>query len=603
MAINLAEAFSKKVAEAFKQDSLTDSATGHDYSFSGTRTVRVWSVDTVPLVDYQRTGSNRYGTPVELGDTVQEMTMRDEKSWTFTIDKGNQSDQYNIKGATRAAKRQIEQQVIPYVDKYRFREWCTNAGIIEGLSAAPTKGDIVDAIFDAGAAMSDRLVPWSNRTLYIPNEYFKLLALSDQFISIEALGKKSVSKGEVGEIDNMVVKRVPASYLPAGVYFLVKYKGSTVDPVKLNDMKIHQDPPGIGGNLLEGRIYHDSFVLGTKANGLYVAGASGSVTAAPTIKDTTGTVTITKKGTCKYTVDGTDPRYSATAQVYDRLLIFKTDSAYSCSYSTLTLGDGSVSAAFYTSSLNRSIGNAAPGQAKLVDNNARTVYGRSVYEWSLAANSVRDERNAKRVSDKVAATLGAFDLTQAICFDDEWNQEYYIFYGGQAIVNNYQNNSWYFYDNLPVNAVVAVEGTLYFGTLDGRIMEFSREYRNDNLEDINAYWESGSMDFDLDWRRKYSSTVWTAMKPESQAIVTLTAESNVKSEYPDKIVSAGLATFLNMSFEHWSFGTNRKPQLIRSKLKVKKVTYYKLIIRSKSASATATVLSVDLQVRYTGNVK
>ena len=167
MAINLAEAFSKKVAEAFKQDSLTDSATGHDYSFSGTRTVRVWSVDTVPLVDYQRTGSNRYGTPVELGDTVQEMTMRDEKSWTFTIDKGNQSDQYNIKGATRAAKRQIEQQVIPYVDKYRFREWCTNAGIIEGLSAAPTKGDIVDAIFDAGAAMSDRLVPWSNRTLYI----------------------------------------------------------------------------------------------------------------------------------------------------------------------------------------------------------------------------------------------------------------------------------------------------------------------------------------------------------------------------------------------------------------------------------------------------
>lgn len=111
------------------------------------------------------------------------------------------------------------------------------------------------------------------------------------------------------------------------------------------------------------------------------------------------------------------------------------------------------------------------------------------------------------------------------------------------------------------------------------------------------------MDFDLDWRRKYSSTVWTAMKPESQAIVTLTAESNVKSEYPDKIVSAGLATFLNMSFEHWSFGTNRKPQLIRSKLKVKKVTYYKLIIRSKSASATATVLSVDLQVRHTGNVK
>lgn len=316
MAINLAEAFSKKVAEAFKQESLTDSATGKDYSFAGTRTVRVWSVDTVPLVDYTRNGANRYGTPVELGDTVQEMTMRDEKAWTFTIDKGNQSDQYNIKGATRAAKRETEQVVIPYVDKYRFREWANNAGIIQGLSAAPTKSTIVNAVFDAGAAMSDLLVPWSNRTLFISNEYYKLLALSDQFISIDALGKKSVSKGEVGEIDNMVVKRVPSSYLPAGVYFMVKYKGSTVDPVKIQDVKIHQDPPGIGGNLLEGRIYHDAFVLGTKANGLYVAAASANVTAAPTIKDTTGTVTITKTGTCKYTTDGTDPRYSATAQVY-----------------------------------------------------------------------------------------------------------------------------------------------------------------------------------------------------------------------------------------------------------------------------------------------
>ena len=80
-------------------------------------------------------------------------------------------------------------------------------------------------------------------------------------------------------------------------------------------------------------------------------------------------------------VDSANTPITAMIRHYDRLLIFKTDSAYSCSYSTLTLGDGSVSAAFYTSSLNRSIGNAAPGQAKLVDNNARTVYGRSVYEW------------------------------------------------------------------------------------------------------------------------------------------------------------------------------------------------------------------------------
>ena len=86
-------------------------------------------------------------------------------------------------------------------------------------------------------------------------------------------------------------------------------------------------------------------------------------------------------------------------------------------------------------------------------------------------------------------------------------------------------------------------------------------------------------------------------------MVYATAESNIKSDYPDKLITAGLATFLNMDFNHWSFGTNRKPQLIRAKLKVKKATYYKLIFYSVSASATATILSADIQVRYTGNVK
>ncbi len=316
MAINYASAFSAKVQEAFKKESITDSATGKEYSFAGNRTIYAYSVDTAPLNDYKRSGTNRYGDPHELGDTVQEMTMRDDKSFTMTIDKGNQSDQMNIKGATRAIKRETEQVVIPYIDKYRMKEWAHNAGIIEPLATAPAKNTIVEMIFDADEKMSDLLVPAKNRTLFLPNKYFKLLALSDEFIGIEALGKKSVSRGEVGEVAGMTVKRIPSSYMPEGAYFMVKYKGSTVDPVKLNETHIHQDPPGISGNLLEGRFYHDAFVLSNKANGIYVAAETAKVTAAPTIKDSTNTVTITKKGVCKYTVDGSDPRYSASAKVY-----------------------------------------------------------------------------------------------------------------------------------------------------------------------------------------------------------------------------------------------------------------------------------------------
>lgn len=314
--INLASAFSNKVQEAFKLNSITDSATGKDYSFSGLRSIKIWSVDTVPLTDYKRSGMSRYGDPTELGDTVQEMTMRADKAFSMTIDKGNQSDQMNIKGASRAAKRETEQVIIPYLDKYRMNEWCTNAGLINSLSAAPTKSTIVDAIFDADEKMSDALVPAADRTLFVTNAMYKLLCLSDQFVGLNDLGKVSVAKGDVGEICGMRVKRVPGSYMPDGVYFFVKYKGSTVDPMKLNELNIHDNPPGISGNLVEGRVYHDSFVLEKKASGIYVAAASAKVSAAPTVSDSSGTVTISGTGVVKYTVDGSDPRYSASAQVY-----------------------------------------------------------------------------------------------------------------------------------------------------------------------------------------------------------------------------------------------------------------------------------------------
>lgn len=294
---------------------------------------------------------------------------------------------------------------------------------------------------------------------------------------------------------------------------------------------------------------------------------------------------------------------TALIRHYDRLLCFKADGAYSMEYTSLTLADGLVAAAFRISSVNREIGCAALGQAQLVDNDPRTVFGSAVYRWPLSNAAIRDERNAKRISDGVTATLAQFDLSGAVTFDDNEEQEYYIVCGDEALVHNYGCDAWYYYTDVPMRCMVKLGGTLYFGTPDGRIMEFSRRWRNDDKRDIDAYWESGSMAFDREWMRKYSSLVWVGIKPETQAVLTMTAQSNRKSDYPEKIIASGLANFTHASFAHWSFGTNRKPQVIRSKLKVKKATFYKLILYSKSASATATIVSVDIQVRYTGNVK
>lgn len=289
---------------------------------------------------------------------------------------------------------------------------------------------------------------------------------------------------------------------------------------------------------------------------------------------------------------------------FTMLLIFKSESAYIASYSTMTLEDGTVTAAFYVKPINRDIGNSAMGQVRLITNSPFTLHGSSVYEWrSGGAQFSMDERNAERISGRVGRSLSAFDLSRCITFDDEENREYYICCGDTALILNYDEDAWYIYTSFPARCFASIGGKLYIGTDSGQIRHVSRMYRNDDLQAIDAFWRSGSIAFERDWQRKYSPVLYLSVKPESGARVSVTARSNRRSDYPEFIVSSSLAAMTHADFSRWSFSTNRQPQVRRLKLKVKKAAYYQLIFQSCSASATATILTCDLAVRYTGNAK
>lgn len=111
------------------------------------------------------------------------------------------------------------------------------------------------------------------------------------------------------------------------------------------------------------------------------------------------------------------------------------------------------------------------------------------------------------------------------------------------------------------------------------------------------------MDFGADYLRKHSSLIWVSLKPDSNARITVTATTDKRSSYTVKRAASNLATFLGADFRHWSFITNRNPQIERVKLKVKKFAFYRLIIECSEDSATTAVLGVDLRIRYTGYVK
>lgn len=305
-------------------------------------------------------------------------------------------------------------------------------------------------------------------------------------------------------------------------------------------------------------------------------------------------------------VGETNTQITGMVRHYARLIVFKQDSTWSVSYSTLTTASNATTAAFYVIPVNRQFGNKAPGQVDILENNPLTLDDHAVYRWrsaSTSGNITADERNAERISDRVQVTLQGFDMAETRVFNRKNSQEFWWLYGDKALILNYGADAWYLYDGIGFEAMQEVGLETYGFRADGSVVHLSREYRNDDGTKIDAYAETGSMDFDRDWVLKYSPVIFVAIQPESNARVNVTVETNRRSDYPEKMVSSGLVTFCHADFAHWSFGTNRKPQVRRVKMKVKKATFYKLIFKSNSASSTATVLETDVQLRYTGNVK
>ncbi|MDR0861989.1 MAG: hypothetical protein LBN30_04345 [Oscillospiraceae bacterium] len=288
-----------------------------------------------------------------------------------------------------------------------------------------------------------------------------------------------------------------------------------------------------------------------------------------------------------------------------RLDVFKTDSCYTVRYGTITLESGAVTAAFYLAPASRAIGNDALGQTRIVNNCPRTLWGGAVYEWRSFANYADDvdESQTRALSGRVHATLSAMSLQGAVTFDDYTRQEYYILEGGRAVVNSYATDTWFVYTDFPFGQLFLWRGGLYGCLPTGDIAHISRRYASDGGAAISAFWRSGSLSFDAEWRRKYTPRIFVTMKPEPRGRVEVTARTNRRGDYEKLAVSSGLATLADADFRRWSFGTNREPQTAKLNLRARKFTFLQLVLESDTDWSSATIVSADIVLRRGGDVR
>ena len=267
MAIEYAVKYAGKVDERFAIAAKTAEAVNNDFEFTGVSTVKVYSVPTVELNDYALTGLNRYGTPAELQNAAQEMILTQDKAFTFTIDKKSEDDTEGAMEAGKALRRQIDEVVIPTVDKYRLAVMAEGAG--RTATAAITEANAYASFLDGMNHLSENGVPAEGRIAFVSPAYYKAIKLDNAFIKAGDLAQDMLIKGSLGMVDGANIVMVPTSYLPTNTEFILTHSVATVSPVKLESYKIHDNPPGINGKLVEGRIRYDAFVLNSKAHAIY----------------------------------------------------------------------------------------------------------------------------------------------------------------------------------------------------------------------------------------------------------------------------------------------------------------------------------------------
>lgn len=274
MAIDLTTKFLPYVDEVFTNESKRSLLTNSDFEWTGAHSVKVYKITTSEMNDYDRAGTgsgatgSRYGAVASLGATTEELTLKKDRSFTFAIDKLDNDETAQQLAAASALARQQREVVIPEVDKYVYGVICTGAGN-KPAATSLTAENIYTEILKASQALDDAEVPETSRVLLVtPATYLLMKQCKDITMETE-MGTDMRLKGVVSNLDGASVVKVPASRLPENFGFLLAHPCATVAPVKLDEYKIHQDPPGISGSLVEGRICYDAFVLENKKNALY----------------------------------------------------------------------------------------------------------------------------------------------------------------------------------------------------------------------------------------------------------------------------------------------------------------------------------------------
>ena len=272
--IDLVTQFQPYTDEQFSTESKLSMLTNKDFNWIGAHTVKIYKVNTSQMNDYDRAGTktstnwSRFGPVASLDATTEEFTLTRDRSFTFTIDKLDKDETAQQLEAATALARQNRQVTIPEVDAYVYGVMASGAGA-KPAAKTLTADNIYGEILAASEVLDDAQVPETERVLLVTPATYAIMKASKDIVLDTEIGAEMRVKGVIAMLDGASVVKVPKVRLPENFGFMLAHPSACVAPVKLEDYRIHEDPPGISGSLVEGRVVYDAFMLKNKVSAVY----------------------------------------------------------------------------------------------------------------------------------------------------------------------------------------------------------------------------------------------------------------------------------------------------------------------------------------------
>lgn len=266
MAQNLAATYAKQIDERFRLESVTQQIinNGIRLDFAGVNSVTIYNVDVPTEGNYVRAGTNRFGSLIELGNGKETFVLSQDKSFTYTIDRGNYEDSMMVQEVGSTLQRTLAEVCVPNTDIYRLTALqayaVANSQTNTGGAVALSSSNVYTKFLAAGVILDDLKVPAAGRVCYVPSATYALLKQDSNFIKASEMGQGMLVKGVVGEVDGVSIVKVPVSYLPTNTGFLLVSNKVLVAPQKFETFRTLDNVQGIDGWVVEGRRYHDAFI-------------------------------------------------------------------------------------------------------------------------------------------------------------------------------------------------------------------------------------------------------------------------------------------------------------------------------------------------------